>query len=202
MVRDGYYYGVGFTAAGIAVGILASWWWAIPLFVLALFCLNFFRDPDRTAPPDDNIAVSPADGKVLTVKPIESNQRRIVIFLNVFDVHVNRAPIAGEIITAEYRRGKFLVASVPEASLENEMQVIQMRDARGGLVTFKLIAGLIARRIIFYKKLGDKLAMGERLALIKFGSRVDIEFGPEWDIVVQPGDRVRGGESILARRLA
>jgi phosphatidylserine decarboxylase len=199
MVREGYYYGVAFGLAAILVGYLLSPWWAIPFVALALFCLNFFRDPDRSAPTGP-IAVSPADGKVLGIVSVDGKQR-ICIFLNVFDVHVNRTPIAGQIVHSEYKTGKFLVASVPEASTENEMHVVQVKDSQGSIVTFKLIAGLIARRINFYKKLGDRLAIGERVALIKFGSRADVEFGPEWKIEVQAGQRVRAGESIIARKV-
>lgn len=197
MVVDGIYYALGFTAGGLLVGYLSRPAFAIPLFILALFCLYFFRDPDRVV-PDGPVAVSPADGKVLVVKP-EDGGTRISIFLNVFDVHVNRSPIAGKITAFEYHKGKFLVASKPEASADNEMSVITV-EGGGSKVVFKQIAGLIARRIVFSKKPGDTVERGERVGLIKFGSRVDIWFGPEWQITVREGERVSAGSSVLAKK--
>ena len=127
---------------------------------------------------------------------------RISIFLNIFDVHVNRAPIAGRIANVEYTKGRFLVASREVASSQNERNTVTIAGAAGDAtsVRFAQIAGLIARRIVFYKKVGDNVAKGERVGLIKFGSRVDIFLGPEWEIKVRPGERVSGGSSILAQR--
>jgi phosphatidylserine decarboxylase len=128
---------------------------------------------------------------------------RISIFLNIFDVHVNRAPIAGKITNIEYTKGQFLVASREIASSQNERNTFTIAGAIAGestCVRFAQIAGLIARRIVCYKKPGDSVAKGERVGLIKFGSRVDVVLGPEWDIQVQTGERVAGGSSILARR--
>ena len=197
MVRDGLYYGAGLTAAGI----LFAWvqpWAALPFFILAAFCLYFFRDPDREIPVGP-VAVSPADGKVVAVRPEGPSQRRVSIFLNIFDVHVNRTPIAGTITNVEYHKGRFLVASKEKASVQNEQNKVIV-EGDGTRVVFKQIAGLIARRIVFNKKPGDTVAAGERVGLIKFGSRVDVLFGPEWDIVVREGARVAAGSSILARR--
>jgi phosphatidylserine decarboxylase len=129
----------------------------------------------------------------------ESPGSRISIFLNIFDVHVNRAPIAGRITDIAYQRGKFLVASREEASTLNEMNSVTI-EAAGTKVTFKQIAGLIARRIVFYKKVGDVVAAGDRVGLIKFGSRVDVLLGPEWEVVVEQGRRVSAGSTVLARR--
>src|SRR3984957_115766 len=200
MVKDGIYYGLGFSAAGALVWYLIHPAYAAPLFVLALFCLYFFRDPDRSI-PDGPVAVSPADGKVVGIvgdgQGVECT--RISIFLNIFDVHVNRAPIAGRIANVEYTKGQFLVASREVASSQNERNTVTVAgDATS--VRFAQIAGLIARRIVFYKKLGDTVAKGERVGLIKFGSRVDIFLGPEWEIKERPGERVAGGSSILAER--
>lgn len=198
MVVDGIYYALALTAGGALVSYLTRPWVGLPLFVLALFCLYFFRDPDRVI-PQGPVAVSPADGKVVAVKP-QGEGTRISIFLNVFDVHVNRAPIAGQIKAVEYQRGAFLVASMEEASTRNERNTITVEDAAGARVVFKQIAGLIARRIVCYKKPGDQVAAGERVGLIKFGSRVDVELGPEWETIVEPGARVAAGSSIIARR--
>lgn len=197
MVADGIYYALALTAGGALVSYLTRPWFGLPLFLLAAFCLYFFRDPDRTI-PDGPVAVSPADGKVVAVKP-ESGHTRVSIFLNVFDVHVNRSPIAGKIAAVQYQKGEFLVASREEASTRNEMNTIVV-EGGGSRVAFKQIAGLIARRIVCYKKAGDTVAAGERVGLIKFGSRVDIELGPEWEITVSPGQRVAAGSSVIARK--
>jgi phosphatidylserine decarboxylase len=198
IVIDGIYYALGLTAAGGLVFWLAGAWAALPLWLLAVFCLYFFRDPERTI-PSGAVAVSPADGKVVAVKSESPTLQRISIFLSVFDVHVNRAPIAGTIEKVQYREGKFHVASREECSSQNEQNVVTVRGD-GTSVVFKQIAGLIARRIVFRKKAGDRVSSGERVGLIKFGSRVDVLFGPEWEIVVKPGMRVAGGSSVIARR--
>jgi phosphatidylserine decarboxylase len=197
MVVDGIYYALGLAAAGAILAYLTNPWWGLPLFIVAVFCLYFFRDPDRTIPAGP-VAVSPADGKVVAVKA-EAPGHRVSIFLNIFDVHVNRTPISGVISEVQYRPGHFLVASKEDASSENEQNVVTV-DGDGTRVVFKQIAGLIARRIVFRKHKGDKVNIGERVGLIKFGSRVDVLLGPEWDIAVQPGMRVSAGSSILARR--
>jgi phosphatidylserine decarboxylase len=198
MVTDGIYYAAGLTAGGAAVWYLTRPWFALPFFALSLFCLYFFRDPER-AIPDGPVAVSPADGKVVGIRNAGSEPSRISIFLNIFDVHVNRAPIAGKIAKVEYTKGQFRVASREVASSQNERNTVTIQGD-GTKVGFSQIAGLIARRIVFSKKLGDKVAKGERVGLIKFGSRVDVFLGPEWEIAVKTGERVQGGSSILARR--
>ncbi|HXE63868.1 MAG TPA: phosphatidylserine decarboxylase [Bryobacteraceae bacterium] len=198
MVRDGIYYALGFTAAGVLISWLLGPGPAVPLFLLAAFCAWFFRDPERPIPVG-SVAVSPADGKVVAVVK-ENGGTRISIFLNIFDVHVNRSPVSGVITEYVYQKGKFLVASQEAASSENEQTIITIRLKDGTLVIFKQIAGLIARRIIFSKKPGDLVQAGERIGLIKFGSRVDVILGPEWAIEVSPGARVSAGSSILARR--
>jgi phosphatidylserine decarboxylase len=197
MVADGIYYALGFTAGGLLVSYLSRPVFGLPLFILALFCLWFFRDPERQTPAGP-YAVSPADGKVVVVKP-ENGGTRISIFLNVFDVHVNRTPIPGRITKVEYRKGKFLVASKEEASTENEMNTITV-EGGGSTVVFKQITGLIARRIVCWKKPGDTVAAGERVGLIKFGSRVDVQLGPEWEVAVEVGQRVSAGSTILAKK--
>jgi len=197
MVRDGIHYALGLVLAGALVSYFNAWL-AFPLYLLAVFCLYFFRDPDRVVPAGP-VAVSPADGKVVAVKDESPEGTRISIFLNIFDVHVNRTPIAGTIIDVQYKKGRYFIASKERASFENEQNtvVVEGQDTR---VSFKQIAGLIARRIVFYKKRGDVVAAGERVGLIKFGSRVDVTFGPEWEIIVSQGMRVQGGSSVLARR--
>jgi phosphatidylserine decarboxylase len=200
MVIDGILYGLGSFAAGFA----AAWLTGLPLvatpfFVFGAFCLYFFRDPDRVIPAKPDM-VSPADGKVMAVKLENDGLTRISIFLNVFDVHVNRSPVAGHVADVQYRRGEFLVASKELASVNNEQNVVTMETPDGSRVIYKQIAGLIARRIVFNKKPGDQVNKGERIGLMKFGSRMDVLVGPEWDILVQPGQRVSAGVSPLAER--
>ena len=197
ILRDGVLYGGGFLVAGAAVGALLDPWWGAPLYLLAAFCLYFFRNPERVI-PDGPVAVCPADGKVVQILSLEDGTRRVSIFLNIFDVHVNRSPISGSIVEQQYRPGRFHMAQKEAASLENEQNTITIENAETRVVV-KQIAGLIARRIVCNKGVGDKLKKGERFGLIKFGSRTDTFLGPEWVLAVQTGDRVRGGSSILAR---
>jgi phosphatidylserine decarboxylase len=199
IVLDGIYYSGALAAAGVLVAWLAGMWFAAPLWILALFCLYFFRDPDRVV-PSGAVAVSPADGKVVAVKPESPTLNRVSIFLNVFDVHVNRSPIAGTISSVKYQEGRFLVASREECSTQNEQNVVTV-EGQGTIVVFKQIAGLIARRIVFTKKPGEHVTTGERIGLIKFGSRMDVLLGPEWEITVRPGMRVTAGSSVIARRI-
>jgi phosphatidylserine decarboxylase len=200
LVKYGIYYAAALLAGAAVVTYIAGWIWALPFCILAAFCLYFFRDPNREVPAGP-VAVSPADGKVVVVKP-ENGGQRISIFLNVFDVHVNRTPIPGRVTDIHYQEGQFLVASKEEASHSNEQNTITVEGTVAGQSTrivFKQIAGLIARRIICYKKPGDPLAAGERVGLIKFGSRVDVQLGPEWEVVVHVGQRVSAGSSVIAR---
>jgi phosphatidylserine decarboxylase len=199
IVPTGIYYALALTAAGLAAGWLAGPWFGLPWYLVAAFCLWFFRDPDREI-PSGPVAVAPADGRVMAVKPEGPETSRISIFLNVFDVHVNRTPVGGVIRGVKYRKGRFLVASQERCSEENEQNVVTVETEDGLLVTFKQIAGLIARRIVFTKKPGDVVAKGERIGLMKFGSRMDVLFGPEWEIVVRTGQRVAAGTSVIARR--
>jgi len=201
MVKYGYYYAGALVAGALATAYVAGWPYSVPFYIFAAFCLNFFRDPERRA-PQGPVAVSPADGKVVSVKSSAGGPGQISIFMNVFDVHVNRAPIAGKIACIKYKKGDFMAADKEEASEANEQNIIVidgMAGDRPTTVVVKQIAGLIARRIICYKSSGDPVALGERIGLIKFGSRVDVLLGPEWDIAVRAGERVSAGESVVAR---
>jgi phosphatidylserine decarboxylase len=198
IVKDGIYYALALSAAGALVAWLAGPGFGAPLWLLAAFCLYFFRDPDRVIPTGP-VAVSPADGKVVAVKAESPQLTRVSIFLNVFNVHVNRTPIAGTIAKVHYLEGKFHVASREVCSDRNEQNVVTVQG-EGTTVVFKQIAGLIARRIVFHKKPGDHVSAGERIGLIKFGSRVDVLFGHEWEIAVYPGMHVSAGSSVIARR--
>jgi phosphatidylserine decarboxylase len=201
MVIYGYTYALGLVAGGGVLTWLVGWPWAVPFYILALFCLNFFRDPERSVPPGP-VAVSPADGKVTLVNEGPGGSHRISIFLNIFDVHVNRTPIPGKVICVNYKKGQFRAANYAASSTVNEQNVMTVEGVVGGRktqITFSQIAGLIARRIICYKKTGDVLGAAERIGLIKFGSRVDVMLGPEWTVTVKVGEKVAGGSSVIAR---
>jgi phosphatidylserine decarboxylase len=200
MVRDAYYYAFPLLAAGALIGWFAGALWALPTLLLAAFFLWFFRDPDRVIPGEAGALVSPADGKVTDVTPVMSNgttRLRISIFLNVFDVHVNRSPISGVIREVQYHRGKFVNAMSAASADQNEQNIVTV-EADGQTVIFKQIAGLLARRIVFNKKVGDRVERGERVGLIKFGSRVDVLLDASAALEVKVGDRVKGGSSVLA----
>jgi phosphatidylserine decarboxylase len=200
MVRDAYFYAVPLFAAAVLIGWLTSPGWAAPALLLAAFFLWFFRDPERAIPNLAGAVVSPADGKVTAVGKILEDgtpRLRISIFLSVFDVHVNRSPIRGVIRKMSYQRGKFMNAMNPDSAANNEQNVVAV-EGEGQTVIFKQIAGLLARRIVFNHKVGDQLERGQRVGLIKFGSRVDILLDPSATIQVNVGDRVQGGASVLA----
>jgi phosphatidylserine decarboxylase len=200
MVRDGYFYGIGCALAAALIIWFAAWPYAVPVFLLGAFCLWFFRDPERLIPDLPRAIVSPGDGKVTDVSTVSTpsgSRTRISIFLNVFNVHVNRSPIAGVIRDVRYRRGKFLNAMAANSAEENEQNIVTV-EGEGRTVIFKQIAGLIARRIVFNLKTGDTVARGQRVGLIKFGSRVDVVFDPDSAIQVKLGDHVKGGATVLA----
>jgi len=200
MVRDGLWY-----AAALAfLGAFAAFWggigWGAPAWGLAAFVLYFFRDPERVIPVGEGV-VSPADGRVVDLRQVERDGRsvwKISIFLSIFDVHVNRAPISGVIRDQFYRPGRFRVASQPEASVENEQNTVTIEGERNTVV-LKQIAGAIARRIVFDKKVGDRVARGERVGLIKFGSRVDLFLPVEYSPRIALGERVKAGSSVVAQ---
>jgi phosphatidylserine decarboxylase len=192
MVRDGYIYGLTLLAvAALAAWLTGAWWWAIPPVLLAAFFLWFFRDPQRTIPADPGLIVSPADGLVtetITISTPAGERQRVSIFLNVFDVHVNRAPISGVLTDVSYHRGQF----------GNERNIVTMRG-EGIEIVFKQIAGLIARRIVFPLKVGDRVQRGQRVGMIKFGSRTDMILPGDAEIQVRVGQRVKGGATVIAR---
>jgi phosphatidylserine decarboxylase len=179
-------------AAALAFG-LRLYWVAIFVLLLAAFVAFFFRNPRREIPSDPRVIVSPADGRVVKVERV-GNVTRLSIFLSIFNVHVNRSPIAGRIEAIDYRRGKFKAAFNHSASVENERNVIMVAQGNIKLV-FTQIAGLIARRIVCWKKVGDMVGKGELIGLIRFGSRVDVLFPAGTDVTVERGDRVRGGST-------
>jgi phosphatidylserine decarboxylase len=209
MVRDGYIYALSLLAvAALVAWFTHGWPWgrvcSILPILLALFFLWFFRDPERTVPAGEGVIVSPGDGLVTETVAIdtpEGPRQRISIFLSVFDVHVNRSPIGGVLSSVNYQKGKFLNAMNPASAERNEQNTITVRgqgaDA-GFEITFKQIAGLLARRIVFGFKEGQMVARGQRVGLIKFGSRVDVVLPGSATLRVKVGERVKGGASILA----
>jgi phosphatidylserine decarboxylase len=201
MVRDGYIYGLSLLAvAAVLAWATGTWVWSIVPVLLAAFYLWFFRDPRRSIPSGEGLLVSPADGVVTETVRFDTPdgpRQRISIFLNVFDVHVNRSPIAGEITAVRYQKGKFLNAMNQECAERNEQNIVTVRG-EGMEVVFKQIAGLIARRIIFNYRVGDRVERGQRVGLIKFGSRTDVILPSEAEIVVKKGQRVKGGSTIIA----
>jgi phosphatidylserine decarboxylase len=201
MVKDGYKFAAAPMLFGaVALGFHWNWLGGV-LVVLGAFVLFFFRDPERTIPSDPDLILSPADGRVMEVVEEArggSPGRRISIFLSIFDVHVNRTPVAGRIAAMEYRKGRFYGAMRGRASEENEQNVIHVSTERGEVV-FKQIAGWVARRILCWKAVGDSVTRGERVGMIRFGSRVDIWLPDRVEILVRPGQHVAGGSSILAR---
>ena len=201
MVRDGILYGVSLLLVAVAVwfGTHLVSLTVFPL-LLAAFLVWFFRDPSRPIPADPGLIVSPADGKIEQAEWIETkagSRVRISIFLNVFDVHVNRVPVSGVVTLAEYREGQFLNAMDAESAVHNEQTLVTV-DTGEYSVSFKQIAGLLARRIICNLHEGDRVVRGQRMGLIKFGSRMDVLLPSTVEIRVQAGDRVKGGSSILA----
>jgi len=200
MVRDGYFYALALIAAAALVGWFTQPAWAVVPLLLAVFFLWFFRDPERAIPDVAAAVVSPGDGKVTEASFVTvdgEKQVRISIFLSVFDVHVNRSPIAGVVREVRYQRGKFLNAMNQASAEQNEQNIVRV-EGDGQVVVFKQIAGLLARRIVFHPKVGDRLERGQRVGLIKFGSRVDVLCDASAALQVKVGDRVRGGASILA----
>jgi len=202
MVRDGYFYGLGLLTVALAlVWWTGSWYWAVAPVLLAAFFLWFFRDPKRLVPNAPGIVVSPADGVVTSVDRIATpagERIKLSVFLNVFDVHVNRSPISGVIREVRYQKGLYLNAMNPDSADKNEQNTVVV-TGDGVEVAFKQIAGLLARRIVFNKRIGDHVERGERVGLIKFGSRVDVILPGDAVVGVKTGDRVKGGASVLAQ---
>jgi phosphatidylserine decarboxylase len=205
IAAPGYPFILACGAAAVLAWLL-SWSLTAGVWTLAcLFLLYFFRDPERDVPPEEAAIVSPADGKVIAVDEVQEEKfmrgpaKRVAIFMNVFDVHVNRAPVAGTVAATVHRDGRFLAAFKEEAARANEQQATLLETEQGRKVLMVQIAGLLARRIIFYGRPGDRLAKGERLGMICFGSRVDLYLPESCLITVKPGDRVKAGASLVAR---
>src|SRR5713226_4250903 len=202
MAKEGIPFVICFLVPALILVALAWWIAAALCLMLAAFMALFFRDPDRDSPVDDRIVVSPADGRVVIAARVdrraEDSPIQISIFLSPLDVHINRSPIAGEIIDVVYKPGAFHVASREIASVENEQNIVTVRGEKLTIV-FRQIAGVLARRIVLWKKKGDRVALGERVGLMKFSSRMDVILPGEVEVLVHKGDRVIGGVSVLGR---
>jgi phosphatidylserine decarboxylase len=205
IAREGWPHIFILLALGGVLLFLRVYWVGGILVFLGLFTTFFFRDPERKVLQDPRLLVSPADGKVVQVmpapagSPLGPGSTQISIFLSVFDVHINRAPIGGRVAKVDYHKGEFLPAFDHKASTRNEQNTVTIEDGATRVV-FKQIAGLIARRIVFTKQVNDPVTRGERVGMIKFGSRVDVFLPAEFKVTVKEGDRVQGGISVLGER--
>jgi phosphatidylserine decarboxylase len=201
MVRDGYIYGMSLLAvAAVLAWATGNWAWCVVPVLLAVFFLWFFRDPERTVPTGPGLIVSPGDGLVtetVSINTPQGSRQRISIFLSVFDVHVNRSPIGGVLTSVRYQKGQYMNAMNPDSADQNEQNIATV-SGEGMEVTFKQIAGLLARRIVFNPSEGDTVTRGQRVGLIKFGSRVNVIVPGEAELRVKVGQRVKGGSSVLA----
>ncbi len=202
IAREGIVYILVPAAVTVLLLLFGLWLIAIPFAAITAFMAFFFRDPRREPPSDPRLVVAPADGRVTLVKQVEAGSQQsatlVSIFLSPLDVHINRAPIAGEITNIAYTRGKFLMATNQNASLVNEQNALTIRGEQITVVC-KQIAGILARRIICWKHAGERVSLGERFGLIKFSSRTDILLPPQVEVLVQEGARVRGGVTIIGR---
>lgn len=198
MVSDACKYVFPLVTLAIVFALFNLFYMTFIFVLLALFVCYFFRNPARVIPSGENLIVSPADGKVVKISRLSGGDQIISIFLNIFDVHVNRSPIAGKLERLEYKHGKFLAAFDEQASRVNEQNVITIRG-EGIQVIVRQIAGLVARRVVCWKRPGHKIERGELFGLIRFGSRVDVILPEDVDIFVKTGDRVRGGSSVLGK---
>lgn len=201
MVKEAYRFAIPPIAIGV-ICIFLSWKWPAGIFIfLGLFVFYFFRDPERVIPSGPGVVVSPADGRIVEIvdEPLDLIAgHRISIFLSIWNVHVQRAPVAGKIANVVYRPGKFMGAFRSRASRENEQNVIYIHTPQGAMV-FKQIAGAIARRVLCWKSPGEEVALGQRVGLIRFGSRVDIWLPMDAEIIAKRGQNVAGGASVIAK---
>ena len=205
VAREGWVFILLFAVIAVLFLVFEIYWVGIPLVGLAIFSIYFFRNPERVPPSDDQLIISPADGRIVDVSDVEDNPythrpaKRVGIFMSVFSVHVNRAPLTGRVENVSYYPGKFLVASTDKASHANERNAILLNVGRETPIGIVQIAGTVARRIVCYLSKGDQIGRGERLGLIRFGSRVDLYLPVDTNIQVQKGDRVKAGTTVVGR---
>lgn len=204
LAREGWLYIIISLFVTYIIYHLTNFWVALPFILISLFIIQFFRDPKRNIPSEPNVILSPADGKVIVVEetydPYQNTQAfKISIFMNVFNVHSNRSPVDGEVVSLEYIPGKFINADFDKASIENERNIMILKLANGQKVTVVQVAGLIARRILCYTRVGNILSRGQRYGFIRFGSRVDIYLPLNIKPLVSIGEKVSATETILAK---
>jgi len=203
IAREGWLFIIGAIMVALLVNIFVSWLWAIPFWIIAVFVLQFFRDPPRDIPSVDNAILAPADGRIVAVEKLldpylKRDAVKVSVFMNVFNVHSNRSPVDGEVRDKWYSPGKFINADLPKASLENERNALWIKTDNGADVTCVQVAGLIAKRILCSAKPGDHLTRGQRFGFIRFGSRVDVYLPTNAKINVNIGDKVHATSTILA----
>jgi phosphatidylserine decarboxylase len=203
VAREGWPFLTGAISLAALVTLGAGWWWALPLWLLALFVLQFFRDPARAIPAGANLVLAPADGRIVAIENVrdpylDRDAIKVSVFMNVFNVHSNRSPVDGEILRVWYNPGAFVNAALDKASTENERNALLLRTADGADITCVQVAGLIARRILCYVAAGDKLTRGQRYGFIRFGSRVDLYLPLGTRIVTQLGDKVSATSTVVA----
>lgn len=203
IAREGWPFLAGAVAASALATVFGGWLWALPLWLISVFVLQFFRDPARSAPQGDKLVLAPADGRIVAVEQTLDSYRncealKVSVFMNVFNVHSNRSPIKGTVTGVQYFPGKFVNADLDKASSENERNAVTLKTADGQELSFVQVAGLIARRILCYVKPGDALTPGQRYGFIRFGSRVDVYLPLNAGVKVSLGDKVRAGETVLA----
>lgn len=203
LAREGWPFIAGSIILALLVTIFVSLSWALFFWLIAIFVVQFFRDPPREIPPGDNNVLSPADGRIVAVENVEDpylkrDAIKVSVFMNVFNVHSNRSPVNGEIQDKWYFPGKFINADLPKASLENERNALWIKTDKGSDVSCVQVAGLIAKRILCHVKPGDHLTRGQRFGFIRFGSRVDVYLPLGTKIIVNIGDKVAATTTILA----
>lgn len=205
IVQEGVPFLLVFGLAGVAFAVGGLWWASIPCFLLTIYTAFFFRNPERLAPVGANLVVSPADGRVIVAGPAKETEflneemLKVSIFMSLFDVHVNRFPIDGTVKNMKYHKGRFMAAFEDRASEENERNAMLIETGSGQKVVLVQVAGLVARRIVAYPGIGAFIMKGQRMGLIRFGSRCDMYFPLDTELAVKVGDRLLGGESLLAR---
>ena len=203
LAREGW----PFIVASLALALLLTWaagWWSVRFWRIAVFVVEFFRDPARTIPLQPNAVLCPADGRIVVVERAEDPQLKreaikVSVFMNVFNVHSNRSPVDGTVTAVNYHAGSFLNAALDKASLENERNAVSVRMDNGTEVTFVQIAGLVARRILCYAKAGDRLSRGQRYGFIRFGSRVDVYLPVGTEVLIEMDQKVTGNQTPIAR---
>lgn len=203
IAREGWPFVAATLLASILLTAMAGWCWAMPLWIVSLFVLQFFRDPPREVPPGEKNVLSPADGRIVAIVPMQDpwlkrDSLKISVFMNVFNVHSNRSPIDGEVLQRWYHPGAFVNAALDKASVENERNALHLRNSKGQDITCVQVAGLIARRILCYVEAGSKLNRGQRYGFIRFGSRVDLYLPPESRVNVVIGQKVKATSTVLA----